>query len=284
MKDQLQTIREDAEWINNCNTGGMLQGRARNILTALDQLEAMVGEQEPFAYVYSGIRFNGELHGPHLIWNPREMDAMSAQKGAKAEPLYTAAPVAQQPQAEPDDEILKERDDAEDFIDMLLDEVLGTDRPEWTSAYGRDDALRDVQERMTALHKPMVDKAWERFEKAQQPQAEADYKGWYCAHCQRGVDSSEVTYHEQHTVCGRVITNDRPPKQPQAEAVPPDVVRDAERYRWIKEQSAKQTNFYSGDAQWCVSREQGGMGQNFFGDRIDAAIDAAIAQQKGGEA
>lgn len=80
---------------------------------------------------------------------------------------------AQQPQAETDDEILKERDDAEDFIDMLLDEVLGTDRPEWTSAYGRDDALRDVQERMTALHKPTVDKAWDRFEKAQQPQAEA---------------------------------------------------------------------------------------------------------------
>lgn len=78
---------------------------------------------------------------------------------------------AQQPQAEPDDEILKERDDAEDFIDMLLDEVLGTDRPEWTSAYGRDDALRDVQERMTALHKPTVDKAWARYEKAQQPQA-----------------------------------------------------------------------------------------------------------------
>lgn len=39
----------------------------------------------------------------------------------------------------------------------------------------------------------------------------AEFKGWYCAHCQRGVDASEVTYHEQHTVCGRLITDDRPP-------------------------------------------------------------------------
>lgn len=35
--------------------------------------------------------------------------------------------------------------------------------------------------------------------------------GWYCAHCQRGVCSTEVTYRERHTECGRVITNDRPP-------------------------------------------------------------------------
>ena len=42
------------------------------------------------------------------------------------------------------------------------------------------------------------------------PQQPADplNGGWYCAHCQRGVDSSEVTYHEQHEACGRVITND----------------------------------------------------------------------------
>lgn len=39
-----------------------------------------------------------------------------------------------------------------------------------------------------------------------------EYAGWYCAHCERGVDASEVTYHEQHQACGRVITDDRPPK------------------------------------------------------------------------
>ena len=38
-----------------------------------------------------------------------------------------------------------------------------------------------------------------------------EFKGWYCAHCQRGVDGSEVTFNEQHEVCGRVITDDVPP-------------------------------------------------------------------------
>ena len=45
-----------------------------------------------------------------------------------------------------------------------------------------------------------------------QPAPSDEYVGWYCAHCERGVDASEVTYHEQHTVCGRVITDDKPPK------------------------------------------------------------------------
>lgn len=49
----------------------------------------------------------------------------------------------------------------------------------------------------------------------------AEYTGLYCAHCQCGVDASEVTYHEQHTVCGRVITDDRPPAaEPKPESVP----------------------------------------------------------------
>ena len=50
--------------------------------------------------------------------------------------------------------------------------------------------------------------------------AATEFNGWYCAHCQRGVDAIEVTYHEQHTVCGRVITNDAPPApQPAAAGV-----------------------------------------------------------------
>lgn len=45
----------------------------------------------------------------------------------------------------------------------------------------------------------------------------ADFNGWYCAHCQRGVDGSEVTYREAHEVCGRIITNDVPPASPSNE-------------------------------------------------------------------
>lgn len=44
-------------------------------------------------------------------------------------------------------------------------------------------------------------------------------EGWYCAHCECGVDPSEVTFNEAHTVCGRIITHDDPPKHP----TPPSV-------------------------------------------------------------
>ncbi len=84
-----------------------------------------------------------------------------------AESNMSTQPVAQQeaPAGELE-EVLRERDDAEDFINELLDEVLGADRPEWSSAYNRYDAMNDVRERITALHKPAVDKAWGRFESA----------------------------------------------------------------------------------------------------------------------
>lgn len=39
----------------------------------------------------------------------------------------------------------------------------------------------------------------------------SEFKGWYCAHCECGVDSSDVTFNEAHTVCGRIITDDEPP-------------------------------------------------------------------------
>ena len=46
---------------------------------------------------------------------------------------------------------ITQRDDASYFIDKILDEVLGQDRHEWTSAYDRDDALADVEAKMAAL-------------------------------------------------------------------------------------------------------------------------------------
>ena len=43
---------------------------------------------------------------------------------------------------------------------------MGHERPEWSNLYGRADALNDVQERITSLHKPAVDKAWGQFQSA----------------------------------------------------------------------------------------------------------------------
>jgi hypothetical protein len=53
---------------------------------------------------------------------------------------------------------------------------------------------------------------------------------------------------------------------------------DAERYRWLREESKKRPAVYSGDVEWMVSRVQKGMGNNYFGEKIDAAIDAAMKE------
>lgn len=46
--------------------------------------------QEPVAWMYHGIRHDDTPHErPSLIWKPEYMDVMSAEKGAKATPLYT---------------------------------------------------------------------------------------------------------------------------------------------------------------------------------------------------
>lgn len=47
---------------------------------------------EPVAWMYMGIKQDGTTHGPHLCWKPEYMDAMSENKGAVAEPLYTSPP------------------------------------------------------------------------------------------------------------------------------------------------------------------------------------------------
>ena len=88
---------------------------------------------------------------------------------------------------------MRERDDAEDFIDALLDEVLGHERPEWSNLYGRADALNDVQERMTSLHKPAVDKAWGQFQSAMAaPQPAPESIRSILVRCREFIDTTKV--------------------------------------------------------------------------------------------
>jgi hypothetical protein len=63
-------------------------------ITALRTAIAEAEKQEPYAYTYMGIKADGSQHGPHLCWRPEYMDAMSANKGAVAIPLYTTPPAA----------------------------------------------------------------------------------------------------------------------------------------------------------------------------------------------
>lgn len=99
----------------------------------------------------------------------------------KARAMLSASPAAPEG-AKPEREIeqlIRERDQRDEIIDRLCDAVLGSERPEWSSAYGFDDAVADVEERIAQLHQPSVDKAWKRFEQANaaqpphpQPQAQ----------------------------------------------------------------------------------------------------------------
>ena len=109
----------------------------------------------------------------HGVLTSREAEIALLKKALlEAEAAPKAAPGAAPGDAI--DEALRERDEADDFINELLDEVLGADRPEWSSAYNRYDAMSDVRERITALHKPAGDKAWGQFQSAMAaPQQEA---------------------------------------------------------------------------------------------------------------
>ena len=126
------------------------------------------------------------------------------------------------------DEALRERDDAEDFIDALLDEVLGHERPEWSSSYGRADALDDVQERMTALHKPAVDKAWGRFQSAMAaPQQEAQEPCPTCVALARTVMLDQVSFDRKPDCYGiRQITDDESVEEWEDIRTSPDVARE----------------------------------------------------------
>jgi len=62
-----------------------------------------------------------------------------------------AAPAAAVPSEKELEQAIKERDEAKEFADAVLDAVLGIARAEWSSAYGRDDALDEINARMDAL-------------------------------------------------------------------------------------------------------------------------------------
>lgn len=65
----------------------------------------------------------------------------------------------------------------------------------------------------------------------------------------------------------------------QAEAEVAALREDAERYRWLKAKSAEKHDYYADVERWMVSSERRGFGQNYFGDKIDAAIDKACKHE-----
>jgi hypothetical protein len=89
----LQVLAEGAE--EECGEETCPDCQAwRPVWAAINALKAVLEqpEQEPVAWMYVGLTFNNDMHGPHLVWRPEHMDAMSAEKGVVASPLYTHPP------------------------------------------------------------------------------------------------------------------------------------------------------------------------------------------------
>ena len=125
----------------------------------------------------------------------------------KARAMLSASPAAPEG-AKPEREIeqlIRERDQRDEIIDRLCDAVLGSERPEWSSAYGFDDAVADVEARITQLHQPSVDKAWKRFEQANaaqpphpKPQAQGEPEWRLTNHYKADVDKAKKEALAQH--------------------------------------------------------------------------------------
>jgi len=122
------------------------------------------------------------LDGHHSVGCSQRSESPAAPDGCcegKVSALCPGCPRAAAPDgAKPEREIeqlIRERDQRDEIIDRLCDAVLGSERPEWSSAYGFDDAVADVEGRIDELLQPSVSKAWDRFERAStaQPQAQS---------------------------------------------------------------------------------------------------------------
>lgn len=120
---------------------------------------------EPTAPAVVAWRVNTLHPGGWIDGAPTAEQIEDFRVNAPSATLEFAYAATQAEQPDPDEKLIRERDDAEDFIDALLDEVLGTDRPEWSSAYGKADAMAEVHERMSLLHETVAG-AWARLETA----------------------------------------------------------------------------------------------------------------------
>jgi len=94
MNEQPEALRL-ADMIERYNAGVPSQAIVEDYSRAAAELRRLHAalaepEQEPVAWMYHGIRHDDTPHErPSLIWKPEYMDVMSAEKGAKATPLYT---------------------------------------------------------------------------------------------------------------------------------------------------------------------------------------------------
>ena len=233
MIEQLKTIREFFKLPvpHSPQDLGEYIAEKNKAVQAAAQLEAMVGEQEPVAFV------NGAALS--RLKNGESVPAYNCWGSPWPTPLY-AAPVAQQPQAEAVPETTSEVKVKQ--VEALLDAFIERDP---------DRAARFIESQLAQI-------AVRKRLKAKQAEA-------------------VPTFDEQL----REVAKRAAPQQ--AEAVPSDVVRDAERYRWLAARPNEWRLFRKHGKHklpFRMMRDGDPWGQSFAS--ADEAIDAAIAAMKQG--
>lgn len=285
MKDQLQTIREahsvlyTIEATSNAEQEKLVSARLK-IRDALAQLEAMAGEQEPVAWANpkTGTVISDK---EKTMWRNRcgginsqgtNDDNMKAYAAAHTEPCF-AAPVAQQqepvgylhPQA-------KQRLENGETVAFRKTPYAG--EPTLAVYVGAAPVAQQPQDEPKCECNATMDTFCEvctEYRKWKQPQADDTIK-------RQAQKIAELTadrdgWVEAHARLHREYHDFRKAAPQQAEAVPPDVVRDAD----VEAAAKKMAEIF--DYPWDFMPEKG---RNTMRENVRAVLDAAIAQQKGG--
>ena len=107
------------------------------------------GEWDELCRTLAAIRVIGVIDGHYVIRRSSVLEMAQRRADERAAP---PPPAGDGDKHEADMlKLIDERDQRDEVIDDILDLVLGSDREEWTSAYGWPEALVDVQERMWSL-------------------------------------------------------------------------------------------------------------------------------------
>jgi hypothetical protein len=142
LKAALEQHEKDVEWMKQRHANWRLQKELAEQTQERDRqqreyeesrsaaLEQPEQEQEPVAWMYVGLTVTNNMHGPHLVWKPEQMDAMSAEKGVVASPLYTHPPRREW------------RSLSEEEIESLWRKWVGTQRPNYSFTRAVEAALR----------------------------------------------------------------------------------------------------------------------------------------------
>ena len=222
------------------------------------------------------------------VWD--KDDKWIADLWRQAESMLTTSPTPPAEQAAPKaapgdalDEALRERDDAEDFIDALLDEVLGRERPEWSSSRWAHDEKAALSATLLAMHGVLTSREAEiallkkaLLEAESAPQQEAQEPVAWLNPWRADQVTTDYDAYGKH---GIPLVRQQPVAR---EPLSDDVVKDAARWR-MAALIGNEVMLHP-DKRTHATAVKAYMDATHSGSDLTGAVDAAIAAQGGKDA